>query len=372
MMNPLFEMVLIAIVVALACSLLGVFLVLKKMAMMSDAITHTILLGIVIAFFITEDMNSPLLIVGASIMGVLTVYLIEALQRTRLLSEESSIGVVFPLIFSIAIILISKYAGSVHIDTDAVLLGELSFAPFDRMMVLGFSIPKSLFTMGIILIVDALFVFIFFKELKLSSFDSLLSATLGFSPVLIHYGLMSLISVTAVGAFSAVGSILVIAFMIGPPLTAFLLTHDLKKLMLISSGFAIFNAIVGFYIAFGLNVSISGSMAVVTGLSFGFVYLFAPQRGLISTKILRASQRKEFAENTVLFHLYSHEGDDDVALESGLDTIDEHLNWSRLKIDRVLGALLAKELIVVEDRIISLTPMGRERSIHASEMIFDR
>lgn len=371
-MNPLFEIVLIASIVALSCSLLGVFLVLKKMAMMSDAITHTILLGIVIAFFITEDMNSPWLILGATLMGVITVYLIEALQRTRLLSEESSIGVIFPLIFSLAIILISKYAGSVHIDTDAVLLGELSFAPFDRMLIFGFSIPKSLFTMGIILIVDALFVFIFYKELKLSSFDSLLAATLGFSPVLIHYGLMSLISITAVGAFSAVGSILVIAFMIGPPLSASLLTHDLKKLMMISSLFAIFNAVVGFFVAFGFDVSISGSMAVVTGLSFTFVYLFAPRKGLISTRILRRRQKREFAETTLLFHLYSHERDDDALVESGLDTIDQHLNWSSSKIERVVRDLELHEFIVVNKRQIELTDLGRQKSLLDARKIFDR
>ena len=371
-MNPSFDIVLISIVVALSCSLLGVFLVLKKMAMMSDAITHTILLGIVIAFFITEDMNSPWLIFGASLMGVVTVYLIEALQSTKLLSEEASIGVIFPLLFSIAIILISRYAGSVHIDTDAVLLGELSFAPFDRMMFLGLSIPRSLFTMGIILIIDFLFVVIFYKELKLSSFDALLSATLGFSPVLIHYALMSLISITAVGAFSAVGSILVIAFMIGPPLTAYLLTHDLKKLMFISSGFAIFNAIAGFFLAFGLNVSISGSMAVVTGLSFTFVYLFSPREGLISTKIMRRNQRKEFAETTVLFHLYSHEDDEDALIESGLDTIDAHLNWSRSKIERVVKDLKAKDLVELKDRQIFLTERGRSRSIAEADRIFDR
>lgn len=371
-MSPLFEIVLIAVVVALSCSLLGVFLVLKKMAMMSDAITHTILLGIVIAFFITEDMNSPWLILGASLMGVLTVYLIEALQSTKLLSEESSIGVIFPLLFSIAIILISKYAGSVHIDTDAVLLGELSFAPFDRMLLFGISLPKSLVTMSVILVIDALFVFIFYKELKLSSFDPLLAATLGFSPVIIHYALMSLISMTAVGSFSAVGSILVIAFMIGPPLTAYLLTHDLKKLIFISSGFAIMNAVLGFLMAFGLNVSISGSMAVVTGLSFTLVYLFAPTNGLISTKILRTRQAKEFAQTTVLFHLFSHEHDDDVLIESGINTIDKHLNWPKTKIEQVIRELEDLGMLEVKDEQITLTKLGREASILAADQIFDR
>lgn len=371
-MSPTLEIVVIASVVALASSLLGVFLVLKKMAMMSDAITHTILLGIVIAFFITEDMNSPWLIIGAALMGVITVYLIEALQSTRLLSEESSIGVIFPFIFSIAIILISKFAGSVHIDTDAVLLGELSFAPFDRMIFLGLNLPKSLVTMGIILVIDLIFVVIFYKELKLSSFDALLSATLGFSPVIIHYALMSLISITAVGAFSAVGSILVIAFMIGPPLTAYLLTHDLKKLLWISSTFAVFNSVVGFFFAFGLDVSISGSMALVTGISFGLVYLFSPKNGLISTKVLRKKQAHEFAQVTVLFHLMSHENETDAYLESGVDTIDKHLNWSRVKLDGVIKELIRLKEVEIKEGMISLTDLGRDRSLRISHQIFDR
>ena len=113
---------LIAICVASSCSILGTFLVLKSMAMISDAITHTILLGIVVAFFMVHDLSSPLLIVGAGIVGVLTVYLIELLNSTRLMKEDSAIGVVFPLLFSIAVILISKYASNIHLDVDAVLL----------------------------------------------------------------------------------------------------------------------------------------------------------------------------------------------------------------------------------------------------------
>jgi len=134
------EIQLIAIMVASACSILGTFLVLKSMAMVSDAITHTILLGIVVAFFAVHDLNSPLLIVGAGIVGVLTVYLVELLNSTRLVKEDSAIGVVFPLLFSIAVILISKYAGNVHLDVDSVLLGELAFAPFNRIEIFGFSV----------------------------------------------------------------------------------------------------------------------------------------------------------------------------------------------------------------------------------------
>ncbi|BBM41528.1 ABC transporter [Leptotrichia shahii] len=143
-MNFSLEIQLIAIMVASACSILGTFLVLKSMAMVSDAITHTILLGIVVAFFAVHDLNSPLLIVGAGIVGVLTVYLVELLNSTRLVKEDSAIGVVFPLLFSIAVILISRYAGNVHLDVDSVLLGELAFAPFNRIQIFGFSIAKGL------------------------------------------------------------------------------------------------------------------------------------------------------------------------------------------------------------------------------------
>ena len=165
------EIQLIAILVAGACSILGVFLVLKSMAMVSDAITHTILLGIVLAFFI-----------GAGIVGVLTVYLVELLNSTRLLKEDSAIGIVFPLLFSMAVILISKYTKNVHLDVDSVLLGELAFAPFNRIEIFGFSVAKSLVSIFIIFIVNFLFITIFFKELKISTFDKALAVTLELYP----------------------------------------------------------------------------------------------------------------------------------------------------------------------------------------------
>lgn len=364
------EILMIGIIVAVSCSLLGVFLVLKKMAMMSDAITHTILLGIVLAFFITNDLSSPWLIVGASLMGVVSVYLIESLQRTKLLSEEASIGVVFPFIFSIAILLITHYAGSVHLDTDSVLLGELSFAPFDRMNVFGISLPVSFVIMSVILLINISFIAVFFKELKLSSFDPLLAAVLGFSPVLIHYGLMTLISVTAVGSFNVVGSILVISFMIGPPLTANLITNDMKRLLLVSVIFAIINATIGFILAFGLDVSISGSMAVITGLSFALTYLFTPNDGILSTLKLRKEQRRDFSELLILFHLMNHEKDDDYDDECGVETIHEHLNWSSAEVARIIKPLLQKREISMSNNVYRLSDEGRLRGHQAYENIF--
>lgn len=360
-MSPQLEIQIIAVIVAVACSLPGVFLVLRKMAMMSDAITHTILLGIVIAFFATNSLTSPLLIVGAAIMGVITVFITEMLNSTGLVSEDSAIGIVFPLLFSIAIIIISKYAGSVHLDTDSVLLGELAFAPFNRMILFGKDIgPKAMYSMGTILILNLIFIIVFFKELKIVTFDPALAAVLGFAPTLIHYSLMTIVSITAVGAFESVGSILVIAFMIGPPITAYLLTDDLKHLIFISSGVGAINGILGYQFAHYFDVSISGSMALMTGIVFFLVFILAPKKGLVTTIRRRRFQKVDFAEKSLMFHIYNHEGDANEALECGVDTIHKHLRWKDEFLNKIINKLKERDNIYIKDNIIKLTDGGRK------------
>ena len=211
------EIQLIAVIVSAACALPGVFLVLRKMSMMSDSITHTILLGIVLAF-----------------------------------------------------------------------------APFDRMVVFGVDIgAKAIYTSGALLLINVILITMFYKELKIVTFDPMLASLLGFSPGLVHYGLMTLVSLTAVGAFEAVGSVLVVAFMIGPPLTAYMLTDDLKKMLLLSAGFGALSGILGYHAALLPDVSIAGSMAVTTGLVFAVVFIFAPKRGLIGV-FIRKIKRDNF------------------------------------------------------------------------------
>ncbi len=269
------EIQLIATLTAAGCAIPGSFLVLRRMSMTADSITHTILLGIVLAFFVTNDLSSPFLIIGAALTGPVTVWLTELIVKTRLLSEDSATGIVFPLLFSIAVILITRYAGSAHLDTDSVLLGELAFAPFDRMIVFGTDIgAKGVYLSGGLLLLNILLTVLFFKELKIVSFDPVIAAVMGFSPTLINYGLMTMASLTAVGAFEAVGSVLVTAFMTAPPAAAYLLTHDLKKLLIISCTIGGASGILGYNTAMLLDVSIAGCMAVWTGIFFmaAFVY----------------------------------------------------------------------------------------------------
>lgn len=369
-MSPQLEIQIIAIIVAIACALPGVFLVLRKMAMMSDAITHTILLGIVIAFFAVQSLSSPLLLFGATLMGILTVYLVELLTKTKLVSKDSAIGLVFPLLFSLAIILISKYAGSVHLDTDSVLLGELAFAPFNRLKIAGVDLgAKAMYSMGLILILNIVFIFMFFKELKLATFDAGLATVLGFSPVVLHYALMASVSITAVGAFEAVGSILVIAFMIGPPVSAYLITDDLKRMIGISALLGVINALLGYQMAFAFDVSIAGSMATMTGITFLVVFIFAPSRGLITVIRRRRFQRIDFTAKSMLFHIYYHENAIDVQIENGINSIYNHLNWPRNFLNKIVEILKKEKYIIEENGMFKLTDNGREYVIKSYEEI---
>ena len=350
------EIQLIASLVAVACAIPGVFLVLRKMALMSDAISHSILPGLVIGFFITHDLNSPLLILMGALSGILTVVLVEYIQKTKLVKEDTAIGLVFPALFSIGVLLIAKNANDVHLDVDAVLLGELAFAPFDRLLINGTDIgPKSLWIIGTILVITLSLLIAFFKELKISTFDAGLATALGFSPIVIHYGLMSVASITTVGAFDAVGAILVVALMIAPAATAYLLTNDLKKMLVFSGLFGVFSAISGYWVAHWLDASISGSMISMLGLVFFFVYLLAPNRGLISVIYRNRQQQKEVQLLTFLLHLNNHTE----KRERHINHLNEHINWHKIKAKSIVDLAEKNNMIVIENQIISLTKKGK-------------
>lgn len=360
MSAPQLEIQLIAALVAIACALPGVFLVLRRMAMMSDAISHTVLLGIVLLFFIVRDLDSPWLILGAAGMGVLTVVLVEVLNNTGLVKQDAAIGLVFPALFSLAIILISRFASGVHLDTDAVLLGELAFAPFDRLTVLGLDLPRAMWVMGGILLINLAFITVFYKELKLATFDPALAAALGFTPALLHYSLMTLVSITAVGAFDSVGSVLVVALMVGPAAAARLLTDNLHRMLGLSAGLGAISAIGGYWLARGLDANIAGSMATVIGLMFVLVLVFAPQRGLLALAQRRARQRWEFAQAMLAIHLLNHEGSPDYAEESKISHLQQHLRWSPDFAAGVVARAIAASLIQRTNGNLELLPAGRE------------
>lgn len=361
------EVQLLAAVVAAACALPGVFLVLRRLALMSDAISHSILPGIVLAFFVTHDLNSPFLLVAAAATGVLTVFLVELLLKTRRVREDAAIGLVFPALFSIGVILISRHAGDVHLDLDAVLLGELAFAPLDRFIVGGRDLgPRGLWVMGTILLLNAAFIVTFFKELKLTTFDAALASALGFSPVALHYAFMATVSVTAVGAFDAVGSILVIALMIAPPAAAYLLTDRLPTLIGLSVLIGVVSAIAGYWLAHLLDASIAGAMATMTGICFGLAWLFAPGRGLLAAARRRARQRIEFAQVMLALHLLNHEGSPEAEIENRVDHLEHHLRWDPDFAERVVRQAERHGLVRLHGDLLKLTERGRTAAQRAT------
>ena len=366
MTNAQLEIQLIASLVAIACAIPGTFLVLRKMAMISDAISHSILPGIVVGFFITQDLNSPLLILLAAITGVLTVVMVEKIQQTKLVKEDTAIGLVFPALFSIGVIMIAKYANDVHLDVDAVLLGELAFTPSNRIYYNHWDLgPKSLCVIGIILTITLGLLAAFFKELKISTFDAGLATSLGFSPALMHYGLMSIASITTVGAFDAVGAILVVALMIAPAASAYLLTTNLIKMITIACFFGVLSAIAGYWMANYFDASIAGSIATMLGIVFLIVYLVAPSKGLISVLYREKQQKIEISLITFILHLKNHS---EIA-ERHVNHLNEHINWQKIRSKAVLNLALKNNLITIDNQIVTLTEKGDEFTTKAINYI---
>jgi manganese/zinc/iron transport system permease protein len=278
-----FWIILTGILVASSCALLGSFLLLRKMTMVGDAISHAVLPGIVLAYLVAQTRASVAMLIGAALFGVLTTILIEVLHKNGKLQIDASIGVSFTWLFAIGVILISFYAGQVDLDQDCVLYGEIAYVPLDVWLSengtnLG---PVSVWLMGANLLIVLLFVGLGYKGLLLTSFDPVLAATLGISTAFWHYALMGAVSLTTVFAFESVGAILVVAFLVGPAATAYLLTEDLKKMLLLSVLCGVIGAVGGYWLAVWIDGSIAGAMAAVIGLEFMLVFLFAPGSGLL-------------------------------------------------------------------------------------------
>ena len=363
-MTPQLEIQLVASIVALACALPGVFLVLRRVALMSDAISHSILFGIVVGFFIVEQVQHPVVIVMAALSGVLTVALVEAILRTRRVKEDAAIGLVFPVLFSIGVILISRYAGSVHLDSDAVLLGELAFAPFNRATYFGLDLPQGVWVMGTILVVNAALIALFYKELKIATFDPDLAAALGFMPVALHYGLMTTVSVTAVGAFDHVGAILVVALMIAPPATAYLLTNSLSRMLGISAIVGVLSAVSGYWMARWIDTNIAGAMATMAGVYFILALVFAPEQGLLARQLQQRRRKRRFAVEMLLVHLSRHEGTDAALDENSLRHLIDDLNWPSEYAQNTVKRAARGGFIRRNNGHLLLTEQGRDTARH--------
>ncbi len=268
--------------VAASCALCGSFLILRRMAMLGDAISHAVLPGIAIAFLLTKSRQSIVMLIGAAVLGLVTAFLVQALSRGGRVRNDAAIGVTFTSLFAIGVVLISRYAHMVDLDLDCVLYGVIEFTPFYTVKVAGWDIPQAFAQMAIVFSVCLLTVTLLFKELKISAFDAEMATAVGINAGLMHYILMGLVSMTAVGSFEPVGAILVVAMLAVPPATAYLLTDDLKMMLLFSVVCGVFSAIYGTLLAEYWNVSTSGAMTLVAGLLFVIAFLAGPRYGVLT------------------------------------------------------------------------------------------
>lgn len=277
-----FWILVIGSLVAASCSLVGCFLVLRRLSMLGDAISHAVLPGIVIAFMLTGSRNIVPMLVGAMAMGMLTAFLTDVLNRFGKLQSDAAMGVTFTWLFAIGVILVSKYTGTVDLDVDCVLYGEIVFAPLDTLTWGDYNLgPRAIWLTGAVSVLNLLFVILGYKQLKICSFDPALAASIGINVAFWHYLLMGFVSLTTVASFESVGAILVVAMLIVPANTAYLLTDRLSHMLVISVIAGVLSALGGYALAAWVDGAIAGAMAVVSGGLYVLAALCSPCHGVL-------------------------------------------------------------------------------------------
>ena len=274
--------------VAWLCGILGVFIVLRKLSMLGDAISHAVLPGIVIAYLISGDRSSPLLFIGAALFGVAVTVLIELLNKKASMQSDASVGTSFTLFFSVGIVLVSLLASRVDIDADCVLHGEIGLVPFDRINRGGVDFgPRQLWVIGISFLVVGLVLLWAYKGLYLTSFNSEFAASLGVGIASWHYLLMRSVSLATVVSFEAVGAILVVGFLVIPPASAWLWSRRLNEMIILTLIMGFISAVAGYFLAVLLDSSIAATMCVVALIQFIISFLVNPRHGVLKKWIYK-------------------------------------------------------------------------------------
>lgn len=280
-MNSLY-IILTASLVAIPCAILGSFLILRRTVMIGDAISHAVLPGIVITYMMTQSLDSIAMLFGASAIGLLTTLLVEFFSKKGGLQEDAAIGVTFTWLFAIGVILISVYTNA-DLDQECVLYGKIDHVALDLWIIGdGYTLgPKALWFLFFVTLVVVLFVWLGFKKLFITTFDPAFAGAIGISIAFWHYALMSLVSFTTVASFHSVGAILVIAFLVIPSATAYLLTDNLVKMIVLSCFFGILSALIGTFISGKIaGLSTTGTISTCALLFFLLTLVASPKHGI--------------------------------------------------------------------------------------------
>ncbi|HUY87125.1 MAG TPA: metal ABC transporter permease [Pirellulales bacterium] len=356
-----------------ACALLGCYLVLRRMSLLGDAISHAILPGIAVAFWYGGTTAALPMFLGAVAVGLLTAVLTETLRSAAGVAEDAAMGVVFTSLFALGVVMIARLsAGQVDLDPDCVLYGRIEFVLNNSMIWRGYEIPVAMLPLSATLAATALFVALCWKELKIASFDPALATAMGLSAGVVHYLLMGMVAVASVAAFDSIGSVIVVAMLIVPGAAAHLLTDRLGPMLAWAAAIACVSAVLGYFAALYYNTVVAGMMAVVLGAEFALAALLAPRHGLISRAWHQLNLTLRIVSEDVIAALYRAE-ETSAALAPGAPQRDAGIAWaacSRLAGGGLTGWLALRRLLAcgdveAENRSLRLTEQGR----HAAQSL---
>lgn len=353
--------ILTASLCALACGLTGVYLVLRRLSMLGDAISHAILPGLAGAFIITGTRDVGAMLVGAAAVGLLTALLSSALHRVGRVQEDAALGVVFTSLFAIGVLMISWVARDIDLDPGCVLYGLIEFTPFDTVRVAGFDLPRAVVTLSITTAFVVAIVTLFRKEIRLVAFDPYLATTMGFAAAAIHAGMLALTAGVTVVCFESVGTILVVTMLIAPAATAHLLTDRYGRLHVLAGVLAVSAAVVGYLLALAWNTSVAGMISVMAGGQFALAAVLAPRHGVLGRLLNQARLALRIAREDVLGLLYRwHERREADAAARPLRARDVaaavHARW--LAPAALLLLRRRGEVALAPDGSLRLTPRG--------------
>ena len=334
-----------SITIGISCGLIGTYIMLRRMSLIGDALAHAVLPGVVVSFMVAGKSEIALFI-GAVVSGIVTVLLIGFVNRNSKIKEDTSIGIIFTGAFALGILLVSQLK-QVHIDLSSYLFGD----------VLGVSTGDITLSL-IIMVVIILCILLFYKQLLLTSFDPTMALTIGISTTLVHYMLMTLLSMSIVAGLQSVGVILIIAMLITPPATAYLLSNNLKKILFLSPMFGTISAVAGLYLSYHFNFASGASIVLVAVALFLLAFLFSPKEGVVTRLFRRrAATKLVLIEDVIKLSFRFTEEKDKTGLT---DRIANELGISNSRVESAIRILINKGLIQKTNGSYLLTEDGRK------------
>ena len=362
MIEGAFWIVLTGALVTASCALLGTFLVLRKMALLGDALSHAVLPGIAVAFLLSGSRAVLPMFLGAAVFGLLTTLLVESFHRRWRVQEDAAIGIVFTALFALGVVIITAYAGHVDLDQECVLYGEIAYTPWDLLLWGDESLgPRPVWILGAVLAINLTAIALLYKEFKITAFDPALALSVGINAALMHYLLMGLVALTTVASFESVGAILVVAMLIVPGAAAYLWSDRLSAVLGVAVLFGVASAVAGYFLASFWNSSIAGAMVVVIGGIFLFSLLFSPNQGVLARVYQRVRLSLQVAQDHMLLALVRREEAERAGMRPA-ELVATAAVWGLLA-RLAFGALRRRQLLRQANGLVELSAKGQQAAL---------